>query len=238
MCTSCSSWYEAIYFKKPAIQQINGLACWLSFHTTTTCSNLYHIRNKTESNKTCLTVCYNNNYSLEQYIRRRQVSQSKSHSNCVTIRPTVVRQRISIRNCNISAWGVSWEMNTTRCPLDMHTEKPLAMALYPGQPWASPSSWCGKEQLCMQHLHEAAYRYQCRDQTCFWHLNYLNLKSILTLYIELNEHWTWLKCFVDCLTHVTSICIGTNNHYIRDEGRGHEMHCGLQKLVWCISIYM
>ena len=197
MCTSCSSWYEARNGTPHTFILRNlQLNKSMDLHVGSVFTQPQHVviytTSETKQNRTKLVwlVCYNNNYSLEQYIRRRQVSQSKSHSNCVTIRPTVVRQRISIRNCNISAWGVSWEMNTTRCPLDMHTEKPLAMALYPGQPWASPSSWCGKEQLCMQHLREVAYMYQCRDQTCFWHLNYLNLKSILTLYIELNEHWT------------------------------------------------
>ena len=37
------------------------------------------------------------------------------------------------------------------------------------------------------------------------HLNYLNLKTVWALNIELSEHWTQLKCFVDNGTHVTNV---------------------------------
>ena len=37
------------------------------------------------------------------------------------------------------------------------------------------------------------------------HLNYLNLKTVWALSIELSEHWTQLKCFVDSGTHATNV---------------------------------
>ena len=37
------------------------------------------------------------------------------------------------------------------------------------------------------------------------HLNYLNLKTVWALNIELSEHWTELKCFVDSGTHGTNV---------------------------------
>ena len=37
------------------------------------------------------------------------------------------------------------------------------------------------------------------------HLNYLNLKTVWALNIELSEHWTELKCFVDSGTHATNV---------------------------------
>ena len=36
------------------------------------------------------------------------------------------------------------------------------------------------------------------------HLNYLNLKTVWALSIELSEHWAQLKCFVNSGTHATN----------------------------------
>ena len=37
------------------------------------------------------------------------------------------------------------------------------------------------------------------------HLNYLDLKTVRALNIELSDHWTQLKCFVDSSTHATNV---------------------------------
>ena len=37
------------------------------------------------------------------------------------------------------------------------------------------------------------------------HLNYLDLKTVWYLNIELSEHWTELKCFVDSSTHAANV---------------------------------
>ena len=44
------------------------------------------------------------------------------------------------------------------------------------------------------------------------HLNYLNLKTIWALNIELSEHWTELKCFVDSGTHAASVWYWQSPH--------------------------
>ena len=37
------------------------------------------------------------------------------------------------------------------------------------------------------------------------HLNSLNLKTVWALNVELSEHWTEIKCFVDSSTHATNV---------------------------------
>ena len=50
------------------------------------------------------------------------------------------------------------------------------------------------------------------------HLNYLNLKTVWALNIELSE----LKNALLTVVHIQQM-FGTNNHYIEDEGCGHEI---------------
>lgn len=125
MCTSCSSWYEARNGTPHTFILRNlQLNKSMDLHVGSVFTQPQHVviytTSETKQNRTKLVwlVCYNNNYSLEQYIRRRQVLQSKSRSNAITNRS---RERTSTR---IVTWGLSWEMNTRQRSTRQRSEWP------------------------------------------------------------------------------------------------------------------